>query len=97
MLSLVIKAACTCNIALISFCILLSWVSIVCIRFQIRLLLRIRTIAITNPPVANAMYSRQSSRTAMSDNLSYIVRSTSATARLRLPWRGIARRSGGWT
>jgi len=73
--SFAIKAACTCNTVAISLCILLSRLSIVSIRFQVRTLLLIRTATTTRAQIANAMYSavikRESARSTISRNLSY--------------------------
>ncbi len=78
--SFAIKAACTCNTVAISLCILLSRLSIVSIRFQVRTLLLIRTATTTRAQIANAMYSavikRESARSTISRNLSYSMRST---------------------
>jgi cell division protein FtsL len=78
------RDSCIYNV-LILFLILLSWVSILRIRFRIRTLFHIRTAAITNAPTANVVYStvirRQSARSAISHNFSYSTRPSSARNR----------------
>src|SRR6266852_5078220 len=71
------RDSCTSNI-LIFFSIFLSWFSILRIRLNKRILFHIRTAATTNAPIASALYStiirRQSARSTISHNLSYIMR-----------------------
>ena len=92
--SFVIKAACTCNIVVTSFCILLSRSSIVSIRFQIRrLLFHIRIAATTNAATANVTAVKRQSALPQFPITCF---PHPLRPRLRRPRHGIASWGGGW-